>query len=100
MPTYDDIQREVDQRHHIRDEVARRQAELEGRLRQAYAVAQRSTHAGGRVQLHLGSAVIELLRGTGVIGSTRHAPHAWGFPVVPVDDNPAHISVHIVHDVF
>lgn len=60
---------------------------LDDRLRAAYACAQRSTHEGGRVEIHVGSDVYAYLEArmpapdplafrSGMIGRT-----CWGFPI-------------------
>lgn len=82
-------------------------ARLEQRLKDAYMTGLRHVHEGGRVEIHLGSAVVDHLKALaedvtakithplGSIGAT-----CWGFPVVPVENNPAHIAIHVVHDIF
>lgn len=72
---------------------------MDDRLRLAYATAMKAAHEGGRVEIHMGSDVIEHLRAL----CTQPNPLAlgrtcWGFPVIEAsaalpDD---HISVHAV----
>ena len=79
---------------------------LDDRLRTAYATAMHHTHRGGRVELHLGEAVTDHLKALCVKIDEAWTPpegtvgRAWGFPIVPVENNPAHISVHVVTDIF
>lgn len=71
--------------------------QLDDRLRTAWATAMRQRNYG-RVEIHLGSNVIEHLRSLAERpDSTALGRTIWGFPVVEMPAAfPNHISVHTV----
>lgn len=78
---------------------------MDDRLRLAYMTAMRAQHDGGRIEIHLGSAVIAHLKALAyppappierLLGSLGPAPRFGGFPVVESTISPNHISIHVV----
>lgn len=70
------------------------------RLSRAYVTALTSSQRGGRVEIHMGSDIIDHLRSLGI---RTQAPDidrtCWGFPVVPVEHAHDHLSVHTVETI-
>lgn len=70
---------------------------MRDRLKMAYATAMKATHEGSRVEIHLGSDVVEYLRSLCPIpGAVVIRPTFWGFPVVDSTVSPDHISIHTI----
>ena len=74
---------------------------IDDRLRTTYATAMRHAHEGGRVELHLGSNIIEYLRSLCTVPAPLALGRtAWGFPVMEAPAaQPDHISVHVVETI-
>jgi len=74
------------------------------RLATAYAAAMHAQHAGGRVEIHLGSDITAHLKklieeAMGDDANFLPAATIWGFPVVDSTAAPDHMSVHTVHTI-
>jgi hypothetical protein len=74
---------------------------IDDKIRTAYAVALTAQHQSCRVQIHVGSAVLEHLKAlcTEKIEGWRPPtePTMWGFPLIPDETlEPEDIAVHSV----
>lgn len=71
---------------------------MDDRLKTAYVTAMKAQHEGSRVELHLGSDVVEYLKSFLIAPAPSWMPRetCWGFPVVDSTASPDHISVHAV----
>lgn len=81
---------------------ALRHLEIRERLVKVYATGMRHAHDGGRVEVHLGSDIIEHLRtlareAMGDRPNFALSETVWGFPIVETTASPDHMSVHVVH---
>lgn len=83
--------------------------EIDDRIRTAYLTAHHAATSarGGRVEIHIGSAVLEHLK---TLATEAIEPHhewqhrgdaLWGFPLIPVVGHrfADHISVHTVQHI-
>jgi len=78
--------------------------EIRERLITAYATAMRHAHDGGRVEIHIGSDIVEHLRklareAMGDRPNFALSNTVWGFPMVESTATPDHMSVHVVHTI-
>ena len=78
--------------------------EIRQRLVTVYATAMRHAHDGGRVEIHLGSDIVEHLRklareAMGDRPNFALSNTVWGFPIVETAAAPDHMSVRVVHTI-
>ena len=73
---------------------------MDDRLRAAYATAMKSSHEGARVQIYMGSDVLEYLRSLADVPDPTVSRTTCGwFDVFPVSGPPDHLSVHTVQTI-
>lgn len=83
---------------------ALRALDIRDRLARVYATALIHQRDGGRVEIHLGSDIVDHLRKlcTEAMGDKPNfalSNTVWGFPIVDSTAKPDHMSVHVVHTI-
>lgn len=78
--------------------------EIRERLARVYATAMMHQRDGGRVEVHLGSDIVEHLRklareAMGDRPNFALSNTVWGFPIIDSTAAPDHMSIHVVHTI-